>query len=177
MLSIFRYRYGARAQHHRHVPNCAPWNDGAFAAAQPLGQWPFDTQEQSSDDGCGAQDIEINDASDINDASEINDASVDVEINDEDLAQYVDALCEAGTYDPKFVSRHVDRGVRNDMSESVLVACRFLRATETGEGCSRRQVEGWLAFARTLGVRGKMLPRGYKQLWDCVEKVCACLYV
>jgi hypothetical protein len=132
-----------------------------------MAQWPFDIHEDSSEDGSAAHDVGINDDSE--------DFSSDGE--DEDLAQYVDALCEAGTYDPQFVSRHVDRGVGNGMSESVLVACQFLRATETGEGCSRRQVEGLLAFARTLGVRGEMLPRGYKQLWDCVEKVCTYLYV
>ena len=132
-----------------------------------MGQWPFDINEHSSDDGAAAHDVNIND--------DRESSSSDGE--GEDLAQYVDALCEAGTYDPQFVSRHVDRGGGNEMSESALVACRLLRATETGEGCSRRQVEGLLAFARTLGVRGEMLPRGYKQLWDCVEKVCTYLYM
>ena len=58
------------------------------------------------------------------------------------------------------------------MTEQVLESCKFLRATETGEGCSRRQVEALLAHAHSLGGRGDLLPKGYKKLWNCVEKVC-----
>ena len=67
---------------------------------------------------------------------------------------------------------NLDRARGEGIAGAVLESCRFSRATEASEDCSRRQVEALLAHARSLGGRGKMLPTGFKQLWVCVEKAC-----
>ena len=119
---------------------------------------PVDDDFTMDDDDDGPLDVESNTSSSDTDG--------------EDLTRYVEALCEAGTYDANFVSCHLNRARHEGMTEQVLESCKFLRATETGEGCSRRQVEALLAHAHSLGGRGDLLPKGYKKLWNCVEKVC-----
>ena len=95
----------------------------------------------------------------------------------EDLEVYVNALSAAGTYDPGFVSRHLERPACAPMTEGELESIRFLRATETGNGCSRRQVQALLAYARSLGghcthcTRAASLPTSYYNLWSGVEEV------
>ena len=40
-----------------------------------------------------------------------------------------------------------------------------------GQGCSRRQSQALLTYARTLGPEGEDLPTQYYQLWDAVAEV------
>ena len=40
-----------------------------------------------------------------------------------------------------------------------------------GQGCSRRQTQALLTYARTLGHRGERLPKKVAALWNVVEKV------
>ena len=94
----------------------------------------------------------------------------------EDLEVYVNALSAAGTYDPAFVSRHLDRPACPPMTAGELESIRFLRATETGNGCSRRQVQALLGYARTLGGRANSLPTSYYNLWNGVEEVTTDAY-
>jgi hypothetical protein len=76
-------------------------------------------------------------------------------------------LDQQGTLDSAFVVRH--RAPRRSMSQEERAVMRFLRATETGGGCSRRQVGSLLRHARSLGPKGEMLPRGHNKLWQVVE--------
>ena len=156
--------YMGRTQHYNASSQCAPWNRRG-ALTSPAGRMthtprsaPVDDDFTMDDDDDGPLDVESNTSSSDTDG--------------EDLTRYVEALCEAGTYDANFVSCHLNRARHEGMTEQVLESCKFLRATETGEGCSRRQVEALLAHAHSLGGRGDLLPKGYKKLWDCVEKVC-----
>ena len=41
---------------------------------------------------------------------------------------------------------------------------------EMGQGCSRRQSQALLTYARTLGPEGEELPTQYYQLWNAVAK-------
>ena len=156
--------YMGRTQHYNASSQCAPWNRRG-ALTSPAGRMthtprsaPVDDDFTMDDDDDGPLDVESNTSSSDTDG--------------EDLTRYVEALCEAGTYDANFVSCHLNRARHEGMTEQVLESCKFLRATETGEGCSRRQVEALLAHAHSLGGRGDLLPKGYKKLWNCVEKVC-----
>ena len=80
---------------------------------------------------------------------------------------YMSLLDRQGTLDSAFIVRH--RAPRTSISNEERAVIRFLRATETGGGCSRRQVESLLEHARTLGPKGMMLPRGYNKLWQIVQ--------
>ena len=40
-----------------------------------------------------------------------------------------------------------------------------------GQGCSRRQSQALLTYARTLGPKGEELPTQLYQLWNAVSKV------
>ena len=80
---------------------------------------------------------------------------------------YMSQLDQQGTLDSAFIVRH--RAPRRSISNEERAVIRFLRATETGGGCSRRQVESLLQHARTLGPKGMLLPRGYNKLWQIVE--------
>ena len=42
---------------------------------------------------------------------------------------------------------------------------------EMGQGCSRRQSQALLTYARTLGPKGEELPTQLYQLWNAVSKV------
>ena len=79
------------------------------------------------------------------------------------IGAYTPQLDREGALDSAFVVRH--RAPRTSMSQEERAVMRFLRATETGGGCSRRQVESPLQHARSLGPKGEMLPRGYNKLW------------
>ena len=83
------------------------------------------------------------------------------------VLEYHQALADAGTLDPLFLVR-LTRPDKHVTPEERAVL-RFLRATETGAGCSRRQVEALLHHARSLGGDGVLLPKGYQTLWNCVE--------
>jgi len=83
------------------------------------------------------------------------------------VLDYHQALADAGTLDPLFMVR-LTRPDKHVTPEERAVL-RFLRATETGAGCSRRQVEALLHHARSLGGDGILLPKGYQKLWNCVE--------
>jgi len=88
---------------------------------------------------------------------------------------YENVLAARGTLDPAFMTRH--QTPERHLSHTELVIIRFLRATETGGGCSRRQVEALLHFARSLGGDGALLPRSYKKLWSIVDVAHARLMV
>jgi len=80
---------------------------------------------------------------------------------------YMSQLDQEGTLDSAHIVRH--RAPRRSISQEERAVIRFLRATETGGGCSRRQVESLLQHARSLGPKGMLLPRGYNKLWQVVQ--------
>ena len=84
------------------------------------------------------------------------------------IGAHMTVLDKQGSLDNEFVVRH--RAPRAALSEEERAVIRFLRATETGGGCSRRQVESLLQHARSLGPQGKLLPRGYNKLWKVVDE-------
>ena len=94
----------------------------------------------------------------------------DTDSSDEDgtVLEYHQALADAGTLDPLFLVRLTRPDKHLTIEERAVL--RFLRATETGAGCSRRQVEALLHHARSLGGEGVLLPKGYQKLWNCVER-------
>ena len=96
-------------------------------------------------------------------------SSDDQDMSDQGVTvlEYHQALEDAGTLDPLFMVR-LTRPDKHVTPEERAVL-RFLRATETGAGCSRRQVEALLHHARSLGGDGILLPKGYQKLWNCVE--------
>jgi hypothetical protein len=77
------------------------------------------------------------------------------------------ALADAGALDSAFLVRLTAPDKHVTIEERAVL--RFLRATETGAGCSRRQVEALLHHARSLGGEGLLLPRGCQRLWDTVD--------
>ena len=83
------------------------------------------------------------------------------------IGAYMALLDQQGTLDSAHIVRH--RAPRRSISQEERAVIRFLRATETGGGCSRRQVESLLQHARSLGPKGEMLPRGYNKLWQIVD--------
>jgi hypothetical protein len=96
-----------------------------------------------------------------------------------DVTEYMHKLAERGTLDITFMLQYKRPDRR--LSAREIETCRFLRATETGAGCSRRQVMAHLQYARSLEGRGALLPPGYKQLWKCIDTVrvshCLKLYL
>ena len=83
------------------------------------------------------------------------------------IGAYMALLDQQGTLDSAHIVRH--RAPRRSISQEERAVIRFLRSTETGGGCSRRQVESLLQHARSLGPKGEMLPRGYNKLWQIVD--------
>ena len=83
------------------------------------------------------------------------------------VLEHQQALADAGTLDSAFLVRLTAPDKHVTTEERAVL--RFLRATETGAGCSRRQVEALLHHARSLGGEGLLLPKGCQKLWDAVD--------
>ena len=83
------------------------------------------------------------------------------------VLEHQQALADAGTLDSAFLVRLTAPDKHVTTEERAVL--RFLRATETGAGCSRRQVEALLHHARSLGGEGLLLPRGCQKRWDTVD--------
>jgi hypothetical protein len=100
-----------------------------------------------------------------------DDVSSDVSSDDvhdrETVLEHQQALADAGTLDAAFLVRLAAPAKHVTTEERAVI--RFLRATETGAWCSRRQVEALLHHARSLGGEGLLLPKSYQKLWNCVE--------
>ena len=101
------------------------------------------------------------------DASGEESSSVEGDITLPTAIGYENVLAAQGTLDSAFITRHLEP--QRHLTRTERGVLRFLRATETGGGCSRRQVEALLHHARSLGGDGALLPATYAKLWSTVD--------
>ena len=101
------------------------------------------------------------------DASVEETSSVEGDIALPTAVGYENVLAAQATLDPAFMTRH--QQPRRHLTRTEREVIRFLRATETGGGCSRRQVEALLHHARSLGGEGALLLTTYAKLWSTVD--------
>jgi hypothetical protein len=111
-------------------------------------------------------DLEMAMASSEDEVVDPNDAPV----QELSLEAHFAHLENLGTLDIAHVLQYSTWG-RVPVKEAEIEICRFLRSTEIGGGASDGNSQAALAYAKTLGGRGDLLPKMIKTCWAKVDRV------
>jgi hypothetical protein len=87
------------------------------------------------------------------------------------ISTYLDSLDTAGTVEYEHVLQY-SRWGKYVPTFGDLEIFRFLRATYSGTGVSRRQAQEFLDYQHTTGGSAYLLPRKVEKCWLRVEQVC-----
>ena len=86
------------------------------------------------------------------------------------IEAHFDRLEDLGTLDLEHVMQYSTWGKVHVKKKEVEI-CRFLRSTEVGGGSSDGKSEAALLYAKSLGGRGKLLPKTLRTCWATVDRV------
>jgi hypothetical protein len=79
-------------------------------------------------------------------------------------------LQEEGTLDDDHLLKYAAWG-KVELEPHEVEVCKFLRSVETGGGASEAKNRAALAYAKSLGGRGDLLPKTMRTCWKTITKV------